>query len=99
MKLFAKKCSCGAITVMSEDNKDGYNVSMNETDFKKHFPDLEIESGEWGSCNYCVNHWGIDLCGCGSGEKVGECQNEFDECRSNVPAQYLNKPKKYALWN
>ena len=24
-------------------------------------------------CNHCINHWGIDLCDCGSGEKPGEC--------------------------
>ena len=30
------------------------------------------------SCNHCVNHYGIDLCECGSGKAVGKC-----ECGSN----------------
>lgn len=30
------------------------------------------------ACNHCVNHWGIDLCECGSGEEVGKCN-----CGSN----------------
>lgn len=25
-------------------------------------------------CDHCVNHWGIGLCGCGSGQKVGKCE-------------------------
>lgn len=30
---------------------------------------------------------GIDLCGCGSGEKVGECEESFDECKNNIASQ------------
>ena len=25
-------------------------------------------------CDHCVNHWGIDVCECGSGEPVGKCE-------------------------
>lgn len=94
MELYAKRCSCGAITV----HADKENWSMTIEDFIIKFPDLKLEKEEYGNCNYCVNHWGIDLCGCGSGEKVGECEGEFNECINHIPAQTLWKPKKYTLW-
>jgi len=50
-----------------------------------------VNADDWGNCNYCVNHWGIDLCGCGSGEKVGECDNDFQECLNNIPMQSLEE--------
>jgi hypothetical protein len=30
------------------------------------------------NCNHCVNHWGLDLCKCGSGDPVGSC--EWEDC-------------------
>jgi hypothetical protein len=98
MELFAKQCTCGAVTVLSSNNDDNYDVSMTLEDFKKHFPDMTLEEGKFCNCNYCVNHWGIDLCNCGSGEKVGKCTNGLHDCRNNIPAQYLDKPKTYTLW-
>ena len=97
MKLIASKCECGAITVQSESNADNYNVSMSKADFKTNFPGLKITE-HFIACNYCVNHWGVDLCGCGSGEKVGKCTNDFDECRNNTPSQYIDKQVKRELW-
>ena len=91
----AKKCNCGAITVI--DGKESW--SMSEELFDKHFPNLEIDEGTWSNCNHCVNHWGIDLCNCGSGEKVGECEGELEDCINNIPAQELGESKNYALWN
>ena len=35
---------------------------------------------EFNTCNHCVNHYGLDLCGCGSGQAFGNCENEYDEC-------------------
>ncbi len=83
----ATKCQCGAITV----DVNGGNFSMTAEDFEKNFPgtfagDLPEECY---CCNYCANHWGIDLCGCGSGEKFGECSNDYPECR--VPAQDMEQ--------
>ena len=79
------KCSCGAITV----EINGQNYSMSSETFDKTFPDLCSGDYEvtWSSCNHCVNHWGIDLCGCGSGEPFGECDNNFEECEN--PAQSI----------
>ena len=81
----ATKCKCGAITV----NIDGNDYSMLPETFDKTFPDHfsgDIEMVHY-SCNYCVNHWGIDLCGCGSGELFQECYNNMSECKR--PAQSI----------
>ena len=71
------KCSCGAITLWFEN---GASNSM----FIETFETLNIDlshAQEYQTsycCDHCVNHWGIDLCKCGSGERVGEC-----DCGSN----------------
>lgn len=72
-----RECNCGAITVMFED---GMNCSMKrETlyDLVKYGvvkTDVEIGHNKLWYCNHCVNNWGIDLCGCGSGEPIGKCE-------------------------
>lgn len=67
-----QKCTCGAIT-LSFDN--GAEISMYQETFDKLNIDLSEaeELPQSCCCNHCVNHWGIDLCECGSGERVGEC--------------------------
>ena len=69
-KFYATKCDCGAITIDSE-NKSG-SISMRPTLFKKIRKQFNLKF-EWLNkyycCNHCVNHWGIDICSCGSGEK------------------------------
>ena len=76
------KCECGAVTV--ED--DNQSWSMSQSDFNTHFPDSEPDLTVF-SCNYCVNHWGIDLCACGSGENYQSCDGGFLEC--GTPSQTL----------
>lgn len=79
-------CDCGAITITI----DGIDYSCSREYFNEHF---EIIDGSFRSrkinkfscCNHCVNHWGLDICACGSGEKVGECDGEFECC--NTPSQ------------
>lgn len=74
-----QKCQCGAITLlfdngasnsMYQDTFDALGVDISEAE---QLPDSYC-------CNHCVNHWGIDLCECGSGERVGECS-----CGCNTP--------------
>lgn len=66
------KCACGAITIRFEDNATN-SMSLRTKrilgiDLRKihRQPKTQV-------CNYCVNHWGIDLCECGSGKKNGKC--------------------------
>lgn len=50
--------------------------------FWETFEKLDLDTGDatWlhqsYCCNHCVNHWGIDLCECGSGARVGECGSQ-----------------------
>ena len=45
---------------------------------------IEIEFG----CNHCVNHWGIDLCECGSGARVGECECGSQKAHDTLGIKY-----------
>lgn len=78
-----QKCECGAVTVYFEG---GSNSSMKQRTAKKLGIDLRHYKRYPVSfcCDHCVNHWGIDLCECGSGEPVGKCS-----CGSKRPMQEL----------
>ena len=80
-----QRCNCGAIPLTFENDASN---SMYEETFEKIKDQLDLSEAEelqnCYCCNHCVNHWGIDLCECGSGERVGEC-----ECGSNSPFQTL----------
>ena len=81
----ARYCkNCGAVSV----EIDGIEYSMPRSEFRKRFPKQRC-SGNQYSCNYCVNKWGTDLCGCGSGEKFGKCDNHLSEC--SRPAQDIEE--------
>ena len=71
------KCQCGAITIYL---LDGGTNSMRPSTKKKLGIDLRKYKRLYNSynCNHCINHYGIDLCECGSGKAVGKC-----ECGSN----------------
>lgn len=81
--LYYSKCSCGAITLHMSDNKTSY--SCKEDTLKIFLPSLDLTTIERLQdsycCDHCVNHYGLDLCGCGSGEFFGECDNELSECQ------------------
>ena len=83
---YAKQCECGAVTVYFDQQN---NASMPFEKYQEKFNHIKIESEKFHTCNYCVNHWGIDLCGCGSGEKLGECSEDLFPCKNNVPSQTL----------
>lgn len=76
-----QKCECGAVTVYFES---GAHSSMKQSTARKLGIDLRRYKRYKPSfcCDHCVNHWGIDLCECGSGEPVGKCS-----CGSNRPMQ------------
>lgn len=83
------RCSCGAITIIV----DGEDYSCESKNLKKFFPGLDLRKihriKDCFACNHCVNHFGLDLCGCGSGEPFGQCDNEFDECE--LPMQVVGE--------
>ncbi len=75
------RCICGAITLVTDD---GRNFSCEESNFDRFFPDIDLnnlkQEADTFSCNHCVNHYGLDLCACGSGEAPEDCGNGFDCC-------------------
>lgn len=81
-------CECGAVTVFSDRNQENY--SCRQENFSRFFPDIKLEDLKQVStshiCNHCVNHYGLDLCGCGSGAFFGECNENLDECRKPMQA-------------
>ena len=77
-----QKCSCGAISLYT-DNGDAY--SCKQKNLRKFFPNIDLRKiqrlPESYCCNHCVNHFGLDLCGCGSGEEFGKCDEGYPECK------------------
>lgn len=65
---YIQKCKYGAVTIRFDN---GASNSM----FWETFEKLDLDTGDatWlhqsYCCNHCVNHWGIDLCECGSGAR------------------------------
>lgn len=87
-------CICGAITFEREQD-ESWSVSLENAPC--FFPELPSEFfeimrgfiGEYSHCNHCVNHWGLDLCACGSGEDPEECEGGFAEC--GLCSQYVRE--------
>jgi hypothetical protein len=66
--------------------------------FAKEFPDVPFENdSKYFCCNHCVNHYGIDICGCGSGQPVGKCDNDFDECIAGMASQTKGVARESAV--
>lgn len=94
-------CSCGAVTIYFQDScsinckKDNMPKYLGVTyDFIAQLAWVEIFQDTF-ACNHCVNHYGVDLCACGSGEEVGKCEGDFvDYC--GTPIQSLNGDIKKA---
>ena len=85
--VFIKKCSCGAIYIYIDNVRESF--SMCEDTFIRCFSEfaVNIQDDKFLHCDHCVNHWGVDLCACGSGELVGECQEGLSMC--NKPHQNI----------
>lgn len=87
-------CACGAITFEREKDMSWSVLLENAPCF---FPELPGEFfkilqnfvGEYIYCNHCVNHWGLDLCACGSGEDPEECKENCPEC--GLCSQYVRE--------
>ena len=85
-------CSCGAFTFEFENSNVSVSVQNAGRFFtqipQSHFNTLYSKLvPSFCNCNHCVNHWGLDLCKCGSGEPFDACAGEFDVC--GQPSQSL----------
>ena len=75
---FYTKCSRGAITLYFEN---GDANSFKEENMLKLGITLPERAGiNSYCCNHCVNHYGLDLCACGSGETPENCKEGYSEC-------------------
>ena len=75
------RCNCGAIGL----NIAGQTYYVAKQNLKKFFPMVDLRGcvrvGKTNyCCDYCVNHYGVDLCACGSGEHYNHCKNGFSVC-------------------
>lgn len=78
MKIISyQKCNCGAITVQYEN---GASNSMYFETFNQLALDISQaqEIPQSYCCDHCVNHWGIDLCECGSHHAHDTLGVQFD---------------------
>lgn len=81
---YCRSCNAYTITINREDysahenNFFTYFPGIDENNFKKNIQ--KVLTNIFSCCNWCVNHWGLDICACGSGESITECQKGFDEC-------------------
>lgn len=88
-------CSCGAVTLYFDN---GQNNSIHQDNLDKFGIDLSEseELQETYCCNHCVNHYGLDLCGCGSGEAPEECEGGYSECGN--PREIYGESVKFVGW-
>jgi len=81
-------CKCGALTVYLKSNSGkSYSVQVAKNNLH-FFPTLFIlyrgteKFGDTYACDHCVNHYGLDLCSCGSGLVPNKC-----DCGSGLTMQ------------
>lgn len=87
-------CKCGALT-FELDRGIGYSVSRENA--PKFLPELPSAFWRWAElfadrythCNHCVNHWGLDLCACGSGQSPETCDRGCPVC--GKPSEQLKE--------
>lgn len=84
---YIQECQCGAVTVTFEN---GVSNSMSREMFDRLGFTGERLPQVFSNCNHCVNHWGIDLCECGSGEPVGKCS-----CGRTTPSEKLGVKRPF----
>ena len=87
---YIQECQCGAMTVSFEN---GASNSMSREVFDRIGFKGEYLPQKFCNCNHCVNHWGIDLCQCGSGLPVGK-----RDCGSNEASEELGVKRPFLGW-
>lgn len=65
-------CNCGAVTLFFDN---GEHNSIKRSHMKAHGITLRGSKniGHYYNCNHCVNHYGLDICECGSGKVLEKC--------------------------
>lgn len=87
-------CECGAVTMETDD---GNTYSCKRRNLKTFVPGMDLRKltrlhAPTGSCDHCVNHYGMDLCACGSGLPPEKCDRHTRVC--GKPMQKFDVPAK-----
>lgn len=82
------RCSCGAVEVESEGQR-GYYILAKNLRVMLGVDRLPRARQHYRNCDHCVNHWGLDLCACGSGLATEKCKAGLASC--GQPSQVLNE--------
>ena len=66
-------CKCGAVTLFFEDGTTNCCKRKNLKKFGVSLKGIKKEKEQSWCCNHCANHYGIDICSCGSGKEYEKC--------------------------
>lgn len=66
-------CKCGAITLFFDNGATNSIQRKNLKHFGLSLRNIKKLNQTW-CCNHCANHYGLDICSCGSGADVGKCK-------------------------
>ena len=66
-------CKCGAITLYFADGTTNSCKRKNLKKFGVSLKGIKKEKEQSWCCNHCANHYGIDICSCGSGKEYEKC--------------------------
>ena len=100
-----QKCQCGAVTLFFEEGGSNSVRLENLEKITGISPeDLEVRFVKLPQsycCNHCINHYGLDICACGSGQDPKQCDSGIENV-CGVPYETLGtpvpfKPKFYEL--
>lgn len=87
-----QKCQCGAITVWYDNGEVNSilekNMDILPVDTRESLDTAERLQDSY-CCNHCVNHYGLDICECGSGESPENC------CKAGVREEFGKSVKLF----
>jgi len=75
------KCACNAITIYFANGESNSLKARNKKNFNIDLRGVKKLQDTYG-CDHCINHYGLDICQCGSGKKPEKC------CKKGTREQY-----------
>lgn len=66
-------CNCGAVTLYYDNGATNSCKRRNLKKFGISLRGVKKEKVQTWCCNHCANHYGIDICSCGSGKPYEKC--------------------------
>jgi hypothetical protein len=96
MEIICKCEGCGAITV----DIGGNQYSMTPETYRKKFDVVRVPriKQRVGSCDWCVNHYGLELCACGSGKRYKKCREGYSVCGKPMQDIETGRTKTRGGW-